>query len=371
MIVFLLIFLFLYGGLNFYAFSRAKDIFHFSGKTEFIIIVLLLFMILAPLIIRFMEKFNLEILARSTAYCCYLWMAFVFLFFFINISFDMVRYILKFFSQNTSDVQVKIIFFTLAVIFSLAFVIYGYFDAQKIRIKKLEFHTEKLLPNDGKIRIVQISDVHIGLIVRGKRLKNILDSVQRAKPDILVSTGDLLDGELNNVLSETEQFKKIKPKYGKYAITGNHEFYAGIKKALEFTKNAGFDILRDEVRQVAEINIIGIDDITGKMSYPHKNSSFLSQQLRALKNNGFVLLLKHQPYIDENESFDLQLSGHTHGGQLFPFMFFTRLFFSNNYGYYQLSKNRSIYVSKGAGTWGPPIRLLAPPEITVIDLISK
>ena len=371
MIIILLIFLCLYGGLNFYAFFQAINIFHFSGTIEVIIIILLFFLILAPIIIRFTEKLHLETLARSIAYFGYLWMAFVFLFFFVNITFDTARYVFYFFCQTGENVLLNNIFFSLSVFLSFIFVVYGFFDAQRIRVKRLEIYTDKLLPNSGKIRIVQISDVHIGLIIRDKRLKVILDRVKDEKPDILVSTGDLLDGELNNVMPESKQLAEIKPMYGKYAVPGNHEYYAGIKKALEFTKNAGFEILRDENRQVAGINIVGLDDITGRKLGLIQNSTHLSELLPATQSKSFIILLKHQPDIHENMDFNLQLSGHTHDGQIFPFMLLTRLFFPKNYGYYKLGENKSVYVSSGAGTWGPPVRFFAPPEITVIDLIGR
>lgn len=259
----------------------------------------------------------------------------------------------------------------MAVFFSFIFVVHGFFDAQKIRIRKLEIHTENLLPDEGRIRIVQISDVHIGLIIRNKRLKTIMDRVEEAKPDILVSTGDLLDGELNNVMTEAKQLAQLKPKYGKYAVTGNHEYYAGIEKALEFTKKSGFEILQNENRQVAGINIIGIDDITGRKLGFIKNNISLAKPLPGADGKAFILLLKHQPDINDDINFNLQLSGHTHGGQIFPFMLITRLFFPKNYGYYKLGRDKSVYISRGAGTWGPPVRVFAPPEITIIDLIGK
>ncbi|HUN54476.1 MAG TPA: metallophosphoesterase [Smithella sp.] len=371
MIIVLLIFLCLYSGINFYAFFQAKNVFHFSGTTEIVIITLLIFLILAPIIIRIIEKFHRETLARSIAYLGYFWMAFVFLFFFLNITLDTVRYVFCFFYQSKEIFLLKNIFFSLAVFLSIIFVVYGFFDARRIRVKKLEIHTDKSLSNNGKIRIVQISDVHIGLIIRNKRLKVILDRVKEEKPDILVSTGDLLDGELSYVTPEAVQLAEIKPMYGKYAIPGNHEYYAGIEEAMEFTKSAGFEILRDKSRQVAGINIIGRDDITGRKLGLIQNSPHLSELLPATPGNAFILLLKHQPAVHEDANFNLQLSGHTHNGQIFPFKLVTRLFFHLNHGYYKLGENKSVYVTSGAGTWGPPVRLFAPPEITVIDLIGK
>jgi hypothetical protein len=371
MIIFLLIFLSIYGGMNFYAFFRAKSIFHFSGITQFIITIFLVLLILAPVIIKLVEKLHLETAARSIAYLGYLWMAFIFLFCFFNLTFDIVRYGLKFFYQNAGSLPMKNIFFSLAVFLAVSSVIYGFFDAKKIRIQKLEIHTVHSLPNDGRLRIVQISDVHVGLIIRGKRLTNILDRVDECKPDILVSTGDLLDGELDNVTPEAIKFAQITAKYGKFAVTGNHEYYAGIKKSLEFTQKAGFEVLQDEVRQVAGIKIVGLNDETGRKSTQSDDRNLFHRLMPGNVNNEFTLLLRHQPYINQDNNFNLQLSGHTHGGQIFPFMFFTRLFFPRNYGYYELGTDKAVYVSKGAGTWGPPVRFLAPPEITVIDIINK
>ncbi len=371
MIFFLLIFLSLYSAINFYFFFKAKSALHFSGKMEVVIIISIIFLILAPIVIKIVEKLNLEVMARLIAYCGYLWMAFVFLFFFLHISFDLFRIVSKIFSHNAGMPPARNACFVMAVVLAFSFVVYGFFDAQKIRIKRLQIHSEKLSPDYDVIRIVQISDVHIGLIVREKRLQNVLEKVQDAKPDILVSTGDLLDGELDHVEFAARQLAAIKPRFGKYAVTGNHEYYAGIEKALNFTKIAGFKILRDERTTVAGMNIIGLEDPTGReRGWREKNIDW-SSLFPDKQQEAFTLLLKHQPTIREDKNFDLQLSGHTHGGQIFPFMFLTRIFFPKNSGYHQLSDNKSVYISKGAGTWGPPVRFFAPPEITIIDVIKK
>ncbi len=371
MAIFLLSFLFLYGGIHLYLFTRMDSIFHFSTGNKILIICLLIILIFAPLLVRIAENRHLESLARTLAYAGYLWMAFIFLFFCLSVIFDAARFAFKLFPSGVFAIPLVSIAFGLAVFLSFVFVAYGFVDAQQIRIKKLEIAISQNLPNGGKIRIVQISDVHVGLIIKEKRLQALVDKIEEAKPDILISTGDLLDGELNNVLPLAAMFRQIKPKFGKFAVTGNHEYYAGITKSLEFTRQAGFEVLLDEAREVAGINIVGIDDITGRRSVIVNENSRSTKTMPGINNDKFVLLLKHQPYVNKADNFNLQLSGHTHGGQIFPFRLITGLFFKNNYGYYDLEKNKAIYVSRGVGTWGPPVRIFAPPEITVIDLIGQ
>jgi len=165
--------------------------------------------------------------------------------------------------------------------------------------------------------------------------------------------------------------KEIDPKYGKFAVTGNHEFYAGLDEVLDFTAKSGFKVLRGERLTISGlINIIGVDDPAEKIYGDSKDISE-KEMLSVFPKDKFTLLLKHQPAVDTKllGLFDLQLSGHTHKGQIFPFTLITRLRYPFNSGYFNLSNNTHLYVSRGAGTWGPPVRFLAPPEITVIELV--
>lgn len=370
MILFLLTFLCLYGGINFYFFFRARSVLHFSGLWQGLFLTIIILLIIAPILVRILESLRWEHLARMAACIGYVWMAFVFLFFFISVSMELVRVIHKLFVPGTGTLLLKTATFALSVFLAAGLVIYGYFDAQKIRVKTLQIRTEHTLPGDGKLRIVQISDVHVGIIIRNSRLNPILESIREVRPDILVSTGDLLDGELDNIMEDASRFAAIQTPYGKFAVLGNHEYYAGLRRSVEFTKAAGFKLLRDDVTQAAGITIFGEDDITGRRPGQTPESTAFQKAL-AEKRQAFVLLLKHQPYIDPTARFSLQLSGHTHGGQLFPFGLVTRLYFPRNYGLHQLTDDQRLYVSRGTGTWGPPVRVFAPPEITVIDLIGK
>lgn len=370
MILFLLTFLCLYGGINFYFFFRARSVLHFSGALQALLLVLLIFLILAPVIVRTLESLHCEQAARFVACTGYVWMAFVFLFFFLSVSLELVRFLHKLIVPETGTMALKAVTFGLSVLLSTGLVVYGCIDAQRVRVKTLQIPTEQILPGEGKLRIVQISDVHVGIIIRNDRLTPILEKVREAKPDILVSTGDLLDGELDNIMTDAERFAAIETPAGKFAVLGNHEYYAGVSRSIEFTEAAGFQILRDDVTQAAGLTIFGEDDITGrKPDATPKSAAFL--KALAEKQNGFVLLLKHQPHIREKANFNLQLSGHTHGGQLFPFGFIVKLYFPRIYGLHTLAENKLLYISRGTGTWGPPVRIFAPPEITVIDLIGK
>jgi predicted MPP superfamily phosphohydrolase len=221
--------------------------------------------------------------------------------------------------------------------------------------------------------VAQISDVHLGLIVGKSRLNRILEKVKDASPDILVSTGDLVDGQMDELDTLTDMIKNIPTTYGKFAVTGNHEFYAGLDRALAFTKKAGFTILRGKGLTISNIlNIAGVDDPAGKRYVP---SLLVSEKalLEKMPGDKFTLFLKHQPVISSESigRFDLQLSGHTHKGQIFPFYLFTKLFYRMHSGLSKLNGNALLYVSRGSGTWGPPVRFLSPPEVTIIDIIYK
>ena len=370
MILFLLTFLCLYGGINFYFFFRARSVLHFSGPLQVLLLVLLILLILAPVVVRTLESLHCEQAARFVACVGYIWMAFVFLFFVLSVSLELVRFLHKLMVPETGTLTLKAVTFSLSVLLSAGLVVYGCVDARRIRVKNLQIPVQQVLPGNGKLRIVQISDVHVGIIIRNDRLTPILEKIREAKPDILVSTGDLLDGELDNIMMDAERFTAIPAPAGKFAVLGNHEYYAGVSRSIEFTEAAGFQLLRDEVAQASGITIFGEDDITGRKPGSTQKSALFLKSL-AEKQNGFVLLLKHQPHIRETANFNLQLSGHTHGGQLFPFGFIVKLYFPRIYGLHTLAENKLLYISRGTGTWGPPVRIFAPPEITVIDLIGK
>jgi len=375
-IFFLTIFI-IYGGMHAYAFSRARNAVAFGAGTGAALAVFMVIMTLAPFFIRLLERHDYELSARALSYIAYLWMAALFLFFCSSIVLDLVSLVVRIAGWVThtelagSLIPEKTVFFT-SICLSLIICVYGYFEALNIRTERLKIETTKLPAGTDRLTIVQISDVHLGLIVRCDRLVGILDVVKAAKPDIFISTGDLVDAQINHLSGLRELLQEIKPRYGKFAITGNHEYYAGLDQAIAFTKEAGFTILRGEVVNTGVINIAGVDDPTGLQMHidkPEPETALLS----GLTKNQFTLLLKHRPVVNPNgpKLFDLQLSGHTHKGQIFPFTYISAIAYPLNAGRFDLSNGSILYVSRGSGTWGPPIRFLSPPEVTVIELVRK
>jgi len=376
MTLFLLTFLLIYGSVHLYAFLKAKAALEFSAATGIFIVLFMLVMGLAPLIVRALERTGLELFARVMAYIGYTWMGVLFLFFSYSLAADVYRLFIflggAIFSRDLSGLSLSPRYaFFLPLFLSLVTSLYGYFEARDIRTERWTLKSPKIPQEIGKLKIVQISDVHLGLIVREERLKRILRLVKAENPDILVSTGDLVDGEVCRLNGLEDLLKEIKPRYGKFAVTGNHEFFAGFENAKCFTENAGFTLLRGEGITVQGIlNIAGVDDPSGKRYGLAKE---ISEKilLSGLPQDKFTLFLKHRPIVDQDAKglFDLQLSGHIHKGQIFPFSIITWLYYPVNSGRMNLTDNAFLYVSRGAGTWGPPIRFLSPPEVAAIELV--
>ena len=375
--MFYIVFFGLYSCFHLFVFLKLRKALNPGLVATIAIIAFMALMIAAPALVRILERQQLDATARLLAYIGYLWMGLLFLLVTWSLAIDAFR-LAVWAAAKLSGSELTALrlsarqAFTLAAIVSGAIVAYGFVDALHIRSEHITIDTDKLPAGTERFRIVQISDVHLGLIVGKKRLARILEAVQAAQPDLLVSTGDLVDGQPNELAELAQLLRRVPAAYGKYAVTGNHEFYAGIDHSLRFTADAGFTVLRGETADVAGIlNIAGVDDPAGNY---RGLSRMVSEKLlfSELRNGRFTLLLKHRPWTDKEstEWFDLQLSGHTHMGQIFPFSLIVERVYPHMAGLIQIGHNRHLYVSRGTGTWGPPVRFLASPEVTVIDLVG-
>ena len=379
MTLFLITFLALYGGMHLYAFLKLRHIFQPQNGLTNLLIFWLFLMTVVPLLVRVAEQSGMEKTAQLIAWPGYLWMGFLFLYTSALLFSDAVRFtykiVLRFFPHQlpgfiSSQKSCKIILMLAVIASSYAFIEAGHIQSDHVVII-----SSKLPPSAPRVRIVQVSDVHIGLLVQEDRLQKIAEKIRAAQPDIIVSTGDLVDGKLNrdDALSDRNPLAillaSIPAPSGKFAVVGNHEVYAGLPGSLAFTHAAGFTMLRNQSLLLkCGITISGVDDRAVKLK-PLVESDLLA----SLSHDSFQLLLKHRPEVPQESGglIDLQLSGHVHGGQIFPFNLLVRLKHPIPCGTTTTQAGSRIHVSRGTGTWGPPMRLFAPPEITIIDIIPQ
>ena len=370
-VIFLTVFLSLYSGLHIYAWIKFRLAADTGPAAGIALALFLIIMILSPVGVRLLERGGFETLARLAAYVGFIWMGLLFLFVAVSTLFDTYRLVL-FLGRLISDADLSVIIlshrssFFISLVLVIAVGIYGVFEANHIRTERIIIHTSKIPESVRRLKIAQISDVHLGLIVGKNRLRRILEKVKKERPDILISTGDLVDGQSDGIASCAAMIRDIPTRYGKYAVTGNHEYYAGLEYSISFTEKAGFKMLHGEGIDIdGIINIAGVDDMGGDISE--------KDLLSALDRKKFTLFLKHRPLpdLDALGYFDLQTSGHTHKGQIFPFSLLTRLQYPVSAGLLKIEPHAYLYVSRGSGTWGPPIRFLAPPEVTIFELVYQ
>ncbi|MDR1378259.1 MAG: metallophosphoesterase [Synergistaceae bacterium] len=248
--------------------------------------------------------------------------------------------------------------------------LYSFYEAWTVRRVDLTLETTKLPEGMERLRLAHLTDIHIGGVYTVGRLRKVMDIVRSAKPDLLVMTGDLVDGDMRFRQEEEKLLSTHGARFGAFAVTGNHDFYSGIEQAETFTRRAGFSLLRDEQTEVAGIVIIGLDD-PARFGRGVFDPGHFPENLK-FPDDKFVLLLKHRPQVPDGieGKFDLQLSGHTHGGQIWPFGYVAK-WINKHVQHLSYRGDSAIYISNGAGFWGPPLRFLTPPEVTVVDLLQK
>ena len=376
-IIFLSIFFSLYGSMHFYVYRKITSQTAFPSVVNIAIIIFLALMVVSPILSRTFTSKRIDGVGYILTVVSSFWIGFVFYLFLINAGVDLINISGKLISRAAFGGDPSLLipksyptFFSILLIV-IGICTYAYFEALNIGITRVTIQTSKLPEDVEELVIAQISDVHLGALVEEKKLKKIVRILREIKPDILFSTGDLVDGNLDTMKGLAEEFRGINPRFGKYAVTGNHEFYAGIERSVKFTEDSGFILLRNQyVNLNGIINLIGLDDPTAER-FKNRVGEDISKLFSRCNPNLFTILLYHQPRKFRENAFllpiDLQLSGHTHKGQLFPFNLITHIFFPLQGGFFEVT-GKKLYASRGTGTWGPPLRFLSPPEIVVIKL---
>ena len=253
----------------------------------------------------------------------------------------------------------------------------GLYNARKgARIIKETAPIKNLGNNLDGLKIAQISDLHVGPTIKKGYVEEVVEQVNNLNPDIIAITGDMVDGSVKYLKTHVEPLKDLNAKIGKYFVTGNHEYYSGVDQWLDETDRLGFTNLIDDHNIISQkgdsFALGGVTDYRSSTIKPEHASDAIKAFSKAPKNIPKILLA-HQPmsiFNAHKANVDLQLSGHTHGGQFWPFVYAVRLANPYTAGLHN-HDGTLIYVNRGTGYWGPPMRIGVDSEITLITLQSK
>jgi uncharacterized protein len=341
---------------HFYLYTRLKKIFKVK---KWIIAVVLAGLTASFILMEIVERYFSNWFTNGLYYVISMWLGVLVFLLFGFALLDLVTLILKLFKVKIDYRKIGLALLA----FIAALTVYSAINATILRVKKVELAFDNL-PND--LKIAQISDVHLGNIYGREYVEKIVALTNEQQPDLILITGDLFDESDGKAAADLAPLKDLKSTYGVYFVTGNHETYAGKDQALELVRQNNITVLTNEVVKIGGIQLVGIE-------YPNNEMPQANEPLKNLTidNNIFSLLMYHTPSGIEQtleKGINLQLSGHTHNGQFFPFSIFPKLIYGYSNGLYKLDNDSFIYVSPGTGTWGPAMRLLSQNEITVFEL---
>ncbi len=377
---FLFFFFLTYAFLHLYVYLRiVKPFLRDRRLTKCFVIVLFLTGYFSPLFFRYADLQGNAFLAYWIAFFGLMWMGFFIYLFLLGLGLELynlsIALLTKTFRINPlPKIKGKYFsFFVLSLALPLSF--YSYIETLSLKVERIVLYTDKLANGVEKLKILHISDLHLGPLMGLDKINLIHQVYTEERPDLIVATGDLVDGNVKNKIYLAKALQEINPPFGKYAVLGNHEYYRGVKEATHFLKEASFNLLMGEAVYVKELNltIVGIEDDT--CAYFKACIGPLSDKklLEKADKNSFVLYLKHKPILEKEafNSFDLMLSGHTHGGLYYPLgKILLSFLYIGDRGFIRI-ENSYVYISKGVGTGGPPMRFLSPPDVAIIELLPK
>ena len=306
------------------------------------------------------------------------WMGFMLYGFLAWLAADILLLLQKPFHLVPAEVMPKLRLWIFAGITSgtVLLIIIGFFNAISPVTKRYSVEVSKnFITGSEPLKIVAVSDIHLGSIIRKRSMRHLSEMISEEKPDLVLFLGDLLDGSIGPVLRGDllSHLSIPAPRYGLYAITGNHEFMSDLGRSIPYIESKGIRVLKDEVVTLENgVQLIGRIDRTA-LHTPGSSRKPLENLLAQADTTAPVILLDHQPYdlsALAGTPVDMQLSGHTHNGQMWPLNLKTEGMFELSHGYRVFGKTHVI-VSSGFGIWGPRIRIGTRPEILAITLKGR
>lgn len=309
--------------------------------------------------------------------------AFTYFFCAITLFADILRFGVKIYTQKLCKSSfdekrrqsIKVLFNFALLFFAIGSMLQGCSNAMNVpNVRKYTLRLKKLRENT---RLVMVSDIHLGKNLHEKFLRGLVDKINALKPDVVAIVGDLIDTKPHEIEPYIHLLDEIQSKYGVFYALGNHEYYRGLDGVLELLGRTKMKILINKSVNLPFLNIGGLADLAGLRAFGGKMLG-AKPDIEATKADldpqKPSILLSHQPKsvkLYDTSAFELVLSGHTHGGQVFPFgaIVFAQQGFLH--GFYELDTKNTLYVSSGAGFWGPAMRFLAPSEIVCIDLEAE
>jgi uncharacterized protein len=316
----------------------------------------------------------------------YVWLGMMMLFFFLFVEVEIIKLIAYLFGKFSGSGPViadpeRRLMLKRVLAGGAVFLVGGAATAGVIKacgsavIHRVEIALSRFPKRLKGLKIVQISDLHVGNTAGGKWLTGVVGQVNGLKPDVVAITGDLIDGFVENLEDEIAPLKDLRAPHGVYFVTGNHEYYFKAEQWIAAVEKLGIRVLRNERVEIGEgkdsFYLAGIDDYNSASMLPDHGSD-LAGALKGADPQKEVILLAHQPRAIEMASehkVGLVLAGHTHGGQIWPFTYMVRLQQPYNTGLHQHNDHTQIYINQGTGIWGPPMRIGSHNEITEIKLV--
>ncbi len=377
MVVFFTIFFTVYSALNFYIFIRGWQALEIAPQYRILYEIVFIFVSFSYLITKFFTKLLPDFLYDIMIWIGSFWFAFMLYFFLAIVLIDLLRltnFQFHFFPAFIYHDYLRTKAITGAIVLIIVSLITtaGYINTRIVRIKTLELNLPKKESDLNSLNAVLVSDIHLSPMDNEKFLSKLVAKINSLNPDIVFIAGDLFDDSAEILTNRNigPALLKLKPRLGVFACTGNHEFINGIESACAYIRNHGINLLRDESVKIGNSFYIVSRDDRAMRQFDGKRRQSLTDLMTNVNGHLPVILMDHTPFgLEEAEenNIDLQLSGHTHHGQMFPANLITKMIYEQSWGY--LKKNKTqYYISCGAGTWGPPVRIGSTSEIVNLKI---